>query len=606
MVGLLPEESRDFVSCVIDGSDVGTCAKTEVIKQLPPETRDYANCLMFPTPPETCTAREVARQLPPDARALAECLAKAKAPETCGKPYVEKAAQKAAMDAYNKIEGGPNASGNDVHGPIRNIIDVADGIGRDDWWQVLQAGGAGVTKIAGHAVLLATLGPVGANVFGGALDAAVDNRSHMISELMKAAKARDPAWAAKAIFEAQIGYSTDVACAVIDGDAPVGGPIKEAVCGELHKLISLGGDAVKWGTGVLADLLHFKDVMDLFATVLDDARHLAAQKSSDCDKPDKYYGEHFLRCYSKDAYLRQSGGDLAQNLSGSLYGDCRKYYQRCLFSGDGRTDEITKVCAPMRARFDADTGTLAAALPEVVSKFVTSQRSRKDACNWHDLDFERLETDCEAAIERILPPTGDVDTPDCQPPPQPIFGGPADTLYEAVCKQAVARERKSLLDFCVAGLKPLVCFGDMKLDANGNCTCPPGTFWDAPHCRRTVTLTPTTIGRPVPVPALSHATTIGCQPPRPVGTPPNCCPEGTYFSNGVCHYAATARDVKVPVTIPNLTRTPQVPVIPNLRVPVTIPQVTRTQQYVSPCPRGAYSRPSARRSPAPPWSPGIS
>jgi hypothetical protein len=111
----------------------------------------------------------------------------------------------------------------------------------------------------------------------------------------------------------------------------------------------------------------------------------------------------------------------------------------------------------------------------------------------------------------------------------------------------------------------------MKLDANGNCACPPGTFWSGRRCANNITLR-------------GPGPTIGCKPPRPVGTWPNCCPQYFYFSNGVCRPMAALRAN----TIPSITRQPQIST-PKPGVPVTIPQVTRTQQYVGDrCPRGTY------------------
>ncbi len=559
VVGLLPEESQDFVSCAIGGDSLGNCAKKEVIKSLPADTKDFATCLLSNPSPQTCATGAVAQRLPPGERTLAECLAKASKPEECGKSYAITKAQQGAMDAYGKIKGDANGKAGELHGPIRNIIDVAQGIQDDDWEKVLASSSKALTKIAGHLVLEIVLTPPGAWAFGPALDSAVDNRIDVVTDLMKAAKAHDPGSVAKILVEAQIGYSTEVVCAVINGDVAFVGDIKEAVCGELGKVISMAGDVAKWGTGVLADLLHFKDAIDYVSKLLDQAvtetRRIAAGKHNNCDLPDKYYGNNFLRCYSKDAFLRQSGGNLAQKLSDTLYGQCRQHYKNCLFSGDGVTDEITRVCGPMRARFDNDTETLAVAFPKAAGKFVLAQRNK--TCGTTEAEFEKLELDCEGAINKILPPTGNVDTADCGPPPQPTFGGPADTLYKAVCTKAVAAERQSRNDICLASLRAgAICFADMKPDAKGNCSCPLGSFWNGWHCAKIFILS-------------GSGPTLGCRPPRPVGTPPNCCPEHTYFANGVC------RRVAVSGTIPTLTGTP--------KAPFTIPRVTYTRPYFNRC-----------------------
>lgn len=82
------------------------------------------------------------------------------------------------------------------------------------------------------------------------------------------------------------------------------------------------------------------------------------------------------------------------------------------------------------------------------------------------------------------------------------------------------------------------CLRGMIRTAAGSCRCPPGTRWAGSWCRRFGATTP------APPPATSPTRPPTTPPPapcpstRPVGTPPNCCPTGTVFGDGVCRQAA--------------------------------------------------------------------
>ena len=76
--------------------------------------------------------------------------------------------------------------------------------------------------------------------------------------------------------------------------------------------------------------------------------------------------------------------------------------------------------------------------------------------------------------------------------------------------------------------KPPACTGGMILLAEGVCACPPGQFWNGRACDA---------GSGGINPSASNPV---CPDSRPVGTPPNCCPQGTRFDGTVCRRPATA------------------------------------------------------------------
>jgi hypothetical protein len=86
------------------------------------------------------------------------------------------------------------------------------------------------------------------------------------------------------------------------------------------------------------------------------------------------------------------------------------------------------------------------------------------------------------------------------------------------------------------------CFGGMVLTGSGNCQCPPGQRWRGRRCSEDrVSSSPPPVG------------TETCPRSRPVGSPPNCCPEGTIFENGVCRVTRSTSSSVCPSDRPNGT-----------------------------------------------------
>jgi cysteine-rich secretory family protein len=128
------------------------------------------------------------------------------------------------------------------------------------------------------------------------------------------------------------------------------------------------------------------------------------------------------------------------------------------------------------------------------------------------------------------------------------------------------------------------CYSNMVPNAAGRCECPTGTTWAGRRCM-TFAFIPTqkvpnvniaripdipsipgpatqsTVpARPVVTgiaPSTAMAVRPRCRWPRPVGTPPNCCPLHTYYSNGACRTLARLNKPTV-VATPTVVAPPPV------------------------------------------------
>ena len=117
-------------------------------------------------------------------------------------------------------------------------------------------------------------------------------------------------------------------------------------------------------------------------------------------------------------------------------------------------------------------------------------------------------------------------------------------------------------------LSVATCFGGMVLTRSGNCQCPPGQRWRGRRCSEDrINSSPTTAGIET------------CPRSRPVGSPPNCCPEGTIFENGVCR----------------MTRSTSGRVRPRDRPRARTPTVARPELFIAAAYVGAKAQVPARR-----------
>ena len=154
-------------------------------------------------------------------------------------------------------------------------------------------------------------------------------------------------------------------------------------------------------------------------------------------------------------------------------------------------------------------------VPEGVEKFtncaIVASGAANDAAGRRSGDAES--TSCATVTVATPPPA----------PAPPRCTGGMILLAEGVC--ACPPEKIWNGRGCVdgtGGSNPSasnpVCPDSRPVGTPPNC-CPEGTRFDGTVCRR---------------PATAPAPPAVCEPPRPVGTPPNCCPSDTRFEDGVC------------------------------------------------------------------------
>lgn len=98
------------------------------------------------------------------------------------------------------------------------------------------------------------------------------------------------------------------------------------------------------------------------------------------------------------------------------------------------------------------------------------------------------------------------------------------------------------------------CTGGMVKNREGLCGCPYQSEWKGDRCVKGPPLAGTYSNSGLTLPSVdpkekfrnsgltfpsvppSVVHRVVCKPPRPNGTPPNCCPERTAYSNGMCRY----------------------------------------------------------------------
>jgi hypothetical protein len=133
------------------------------------------------------------------------------------------------------------------------------------------------------------------------------------------------------------------------------------------------------------------------------------------------------------------------------------------------------------------------------------------------------------------------------------------------------------------------CTNGMSLNDKGACECPKPKMWLGTQCMHSPAAANVNVKVPDPTRPVRIPATFGCKPPRPVGTPPHCCPEYYYYINGVCRPRGV---LKANPGVKPITRTP----VPRPG-PVVIPQVTHTQQYVNNPTTGTGARKCSRARP---------
>ena len=137
---------KPLVRCVADGKPVIDCTKEAVIAQLPKESQDLARCVSSGQNVAQCVQNEAFKRLPAQSQELAKCVAGGTDVTECGKKFATSQAEKAVFGTIDKLKGDAKDKFKEATGPLQNIINVVDGIAREDWEKVIANGGKAVAK----------------------------------------------------------------------------------------------------------------------------------------------------------------------------------------------------------------------------------------------------------------------------------------------------------------------------------------------------------------------------------------------------------------------------------------------------------------------------
>jgi hypothetical protein len=487
----------------------------------------------------SCASQTATGQLPPEARSALTTLGNLKA------------------DARAKLTQSTTT--------IQNIINVADGIAREDWEKVAINGGKAVAKYVIRTVLTTLLSQIGSALVGPVVDALVENRMDLAIDLTNALKSGDTGRIARALVEAYLYLNLPVvqACALIPS-----GAVKEAVCGLVADIIGaiadVGGEVGEKGEegyNALQDLL--------------------SGRRDDCGTRDLYYDAKFGFCKHHAAIAKNLDPGKYARMEESLYQGCRAHFHPCAKRLIGSTsDRISDICNPVRDRFRREVDAVSSGLKDRATAFARSYPPLQLKLeNGEDCDArasQQFFIDCTKALQdqdRLASASCRVDgkklgmafshSNACL---DAAFVGTGDTLrlsFQATCTYPPDAPPRPVLKLppprplplqVVKPPPPRSCQGGM-VGTPPNCRCPQGTTWRGDRC---VTLT--------------------CEGGM-VGTPPNCrCPQGTTWRGNRCITLACS---------PGMVGTP-----PNCYRPAPPPPRV--------CPAGMVGTPPNCYRPAPP------
>lgn len=439
----LPAESRELASCIANGNNVAQCgtkfATDQAISQLPAETQALARCVQGGGNPAECTKQEVIKRLPAQSQELAKCVAGGANVANCGKDFAVTQAEKAAFETVEKLKIGEKSAedrlGKGATTGIQNIINVVDGIMREDWQKVLENGGKAVAKYVVKTVISSLLTSATTAVVGPIVDTIIENRFDLVKDLVRAIQAGDWAQLPRILGEAYLTSYVEVACALIPD-----GAVKTAICGTLGKIIGAVGGFVGDIAGKIVGII--KDILGGLGDLLDGIGKGIAGKDDNCGTPQNYYASSMLICYNRGAYLKISDPGGYQAFVAGVYDRCRKNFIRCEYS-----DTVTKICNPMRDLLNQHVDQLAAALNESANAYARSRKSSMDAqksriCSpqFADGEVNNFLNGCEGRLKQNYPLQGDALSADCRPDPKRCNGllvCDKATAQLAACKGAV-------------------------------------------------------------------------------------------------------------------------------------------------------------------------
>jgi len=365
--------AKTLVRCVINKKSVLVCGRDEALRALPEDVRPVVACMLEGRPIDACGSAEVIRRLPPQTRELASCIATRSDLGNCATHAIAGNVQRQALDLIERLKADARSElGQPSPGPIRNIINVAEGIRDDDWAKVSIYGGAEVYKFAAKLVLRIVI-PGGSElgrVIDPVIDAVVQHRVDLAVDLIKAVKARDEAKIGRLIIEFYLTAQVEVPCSVFDvfPQGSVTQAIREATCGNIGKVIravgSVGSDAVNLTVNTVRDVLTGVgiDPTGIFGT---DQR---------CGTTASWYARSDAVCLKHTAYLSMTDPRRFGEVEGAINQSCRDHFKPCneRFLVGGTSGRLNEVCDPVRDHFKQDVSKLVAGLNDMARTYARS------------------------------------------------------------------------------------------------------------------------------------------------------------------------------------------------------------------------------------------
>jgi hypothetical protein len=449
----LPPETRAIAQCVAQGRPLTACGTAEVVRRMPPETQAIASCLTSGRTFEACAGAEMARRLPPQTNDLATCIAQRSDFGKCAEHAAANTAHREALNLVEKLKAdGRTDLGAGPPSPMRNIINVMEGIRDDDWGKVTLYGGAEVYKAAAKIVLDILLTPVFQPLIGPIVDTIVQNRVDLFTRLVKALKRKDSRAVGEVAVEGYLIMQVEIACSL-----PMPDEMREALCGTVGKIIrdvaSVGGEAADLAKRLITKPLAIP------ATVWNEtegAREWASGKKRGCEGPPNYYAARYVACYHRAAYLKISEPNRLEPFRGALNLACRQYYDQCFFS-----DRFNGLCNPQRDMFSKHVDQLAGGLHHAAAIYARSLHhtlttAGKQVCNQVAASekIKEFTTHCEHALHKQVPMKGNASNDTCHGQSSPS----SHSAHWEACNKAIEelRPQQVAADACrVASATPV-------------------------------------------------------------------------------------------------------------------------------------------------------
>jgi hypothetical protein len=207
-----------------------------------------------------CAREELIKTLPPEARGLAECIGRESQPARCAQRAALNETQSQAFKAVNKLKADARSRlGSPEAGLIPNLIEIADGIRRNDWAKVAAYSSEEAAKQVAKALwrtLFPFLLPL-APVIDPVIDAAIGVRADYVRRVIEAAHRRDWRAVIQAVAEAGFHFNIPVVplCAAIPSF-----DLKDEACGKALEIIgTLGAIPAEFGADLEEAYGLFRD-----------------------------------------------------------------------------------------------------------------------------------------------------------------------------------------------------------------------------------------------------------------------------------------------------------------------------------------------------------